>query len=329
MWKNKIICRDSTECSINLDGRDSYDPDGQSLNYIWDFWNWEISNKSNPKSIKFKPWKYKIKLKIIDDLWVYNESYFFVDVYDNKLWIIYNYEDFLWLKLKWVLANSIWKDDLEYIDLVNTWNKIVNLKWISIDDKLKSWSKAYLIEDDLFLLPKKTKRLYKTQTWLSLWNTNDEVNLLVWDKLIDSISWNFVVPEGFLLDHSNTISNLIEVTVIRVIDGDTIEIEFDSWFKRKLRLIWVDTPETKHPKKKIEDFWKDAYDFTKNHLEWKKVYIDIQNSFDKYGRLLWYVYLDKKKMFNEILIKDWYARAYLRFSFKYSEKFKKLFCISI
>jgi micrococcal nuclease len=55
--------------------------------------------------------------------------------------------------------------------------------------------------------------------------------------------------------------------VLRVIDGDTILIQFVDEKVEKLRLIGVDTPETKHPKKPVEFFGKEASNFTKQMLE--------------------------------------------------------------
>jgi len=47
--------------------------------------------------------------------------------------------------------------------------------------------------------------------------------------------------------------------VKRVIDGDTIQLSNGE----RVRLIGVDTPETKHPKKPVEYFGKEASAFTK------------------------------------------------------------------
>ena len=47
--------------------------------------------------------------------------------------------------------------------------------------------------------------------------------------------------------------------VVRVVDGDTIVLDGNE----KVRLIGVDTPETKHPRKPVEYFGKEASAFTK------------------------------------------------------------------
>ena len=48
-------------------------------------------------------------------------------------------------------------------------------------------------------------------------------------------------------------------TVVRVVDGDTIILDG----KEKVRLIGVDTPETKHPQKPVQYYGKEASTFTK------------------------------------------------------------------
>ena len=53
---------------------------------------------------------------------------------------------------------------------------------------------------------------------------------------------------------------------------DTIKIQFiDSSKIETFRLIWVDTPETKHPNKEVEKYWIDAYEFVLKELKWKEI----------------------------------------------------------
>lgn len=107
--------------------------------------------------------------------------------------------------------------------------------------------------------------------------------------------------------------------VKKVVDGDTVRLENDE----KVRLIGVDTPETKHPKKKVECFGKDASEYTKNKLNKKYVWIERDREYrDKYGRLLAYLYRkDDNIMHNLDLISQGYGFAYTRFPFKYKSKF--------
>ena len=71
--------------------------------------------------------------------------------------------------------------------------------------------------------------------------------------------------------------------VSRVIDGDTVELEFG----RKVRLIGLDTPETVHSKKPVERCGREASQFLKNLLSGESVYVVYdQDRTDRYGRML-------------------------------------------
>jgi len=61
------------------------------------------------------------------------------------------------------------------------------------------------------------------------------------------------------------VCNSQSLKCIRVIDGDTIELSNGE----TIRLIGVDTPETKHPQKPVEYFDKEASAFTKKMVEGK------------------------------------------------------------
>ena len=105
--------------------------------------------------------------------------------------------------------------------------------------------------------------------------------------------------------------------VRKVYDGDTIALD-DG---RKIRLIGVDAPEVASPYSKEEPFGEQS----KRHLEkllfGEKVYIKTGAvQFDKYGRTLAYVYADDV-LINGRMIKDGWARTYLRFDYKYKDLF--------
>lgn len=107
---------------------------------------------------------------------------------------------------------------------------------------------------------------------------------------------------------------------IRVVDGDTIVLDGNE----KVRLIGVDTPETKDPRKPVQYFGKEAYEFTKGLVEGNKVRLEYnQTRIDKYGRTLAYVYLEDGTFLNAEIIKQGYGFAYTRFPFKYLEEFRQ------
>ena len=99
-------------------------------------------------------------------------------------------------------------------------------------------------------------------------------------------------------------------TVKRVVDGDTIEIAIGGKTER-VRLIGVDTPETKHPTKGVECYGPEASAYTEQLLPTAtalRVERDIEAR-DKYGRLLLYVYIADSNVFvNLDLVMNGYAR---------------------
>lgn len=95
------------------------------------------------------------------------------------------------------------------------------------------------------------------------------------------------------------------VKVIKVIDGDTIEIEGGQ----KVRYIGIDTPETVDPRKPIQCFGKEASVKNKELVAGKQVRLekDISET-DKYGRLLRYIYVEDIFV-NDYLVRQGYAHA--------------------
>src|SRR2546429_1426994 len=59
--------------------------------------------------------------------------------------------------------------------------------------------------------------------------------------------------------------------------------------KKNVRLIGVDTPETKHPSKPVEDFSKEASAFTLRLAEGKRVTLDYDQANNHLGRKDQYV----------------------------------------
>ena len=79
-------------------------------------------------------------------------------------------------------------------------------------------------------------------------------------------------------------------TVSDVVDGDTIEVEPAMDSEEEMRLIGVDTPETKDPEEGVEPFGKEASNFTTSVLEGEEVELEFDaEKEDLYGRVLAYV----------------------------------------
>lgn len=99
-------------------------------------------------------------------------------------------------------------------------------------------------------------------------------------------------------------------TVQHVVDGDTIDISIGGKTER-VRLIGINTPETKHPTKGVECFGPEASAYTEQLLP-KGTALRVERDIearDKYGRLLLYVYIASNNVFvNLDLVMNGYAR---------------------
>ncbi len=100
-------------------------------------------------------------------------------------------------------------------------------------------------------------------------------------------------------------------TVARVVDGDTIEISPAIDGITDIRLIGVDTPETKEPGCAPQPYGPEASSYAEATLSGQQVELefDVEKT-DRYGRLLAYVYPRGGEMFNEGLVEGGYAQAY-------------------
>ncbi len=141
--------------------------------------------------------------------------------------------------------------------------------------------------------------------------------------LEEAIEWDGSNKTVYIGHNIHNLSRKYLVT--RVVDGDTIEIDYNG-SKEKLRLIGIDTPESVHPEaSKNVEFGKIATEFTKEALENKEVVLEFDVSKrDRYGRLLAYVWIDGI-MFNKTLIESGIAlvTTYPP-DVKYAEEFVKL-----
>lgn len=109
--------------------------------------------------------------------------------------------------------------------------------------------------------------------------------------------------------------------VLYVIDGDTLKIIYDGK-KQSIRLIGIDTPESKKNKKAFKDSARSSRDINAIVSQGKlakkyvkglvkkgdrvRIEFDIEKK-DRYRRLLGYVYLADGRMLNDIIIRNGYA----------------------
>ncbi len=116
---------------------------------------------------------------------------------------------------------------------------------------------------------------------------------------------------GWVLSTTDAQDALSTAVVVRVVDGDTIEVQGEGGVLQTVRLMGVDTPETKHPTRPVEHDGPEAAAFTHAHLAGATVGLAVDRTGDRqdmYGRWLRYVSV-RGEDFSARLIREGYARA--------------------
>ena len=131
------------------------------------------------------------------------------------------------------------------------------------------------------------------------------------DSIINYLKQNYNIDLAVNYEeenHSDDEGEKTKCEVIRVVDGDTIVVNYKG-SEEKVRLIGIDTPESVHPNEnKNTEEGIETSNYTKQRLEGKiiEIELDVQER-DKYGRILAYVYIDGE-MYNKELLKIGYAK---------------------
>lgn len=134
------------------------------------------------------------------------------------------------------------------------------------------------------------------------------------EKEVSKINNANISVNGENKENGKTVQGIIpngkvKAKVLRVVDGDTLKVQIvDKDYK--VRLLGVDTPESVSPKKeKNTKEGKIASEYTKKNLEGKDIILEFDVSpYDRYGRLLAYVYVDGI-CYNEKLLEEGYAKV--------------------
>lgn len=114
--------------------------------------------------------------------------------------------------------------------------------------------------------------------------------------------------------------------VARVVDGDTVDVQFADGRAERLRLIGMNTPETVDPRKPVQCFAREASAHAHELLDGQAVTLDgdpSQDIRDRYGRTLAYVWLPDGSLFNRRMIAEGFAHEYTyRVPYLYQADFK-------
>jgi len=113
--------------------------------------------------------------------------------------------------------------------------------------------------------------------------------------------------------------------VVQVVDGDTVVADIDGK-RTTIRLIGLDTPETVDPRKPVQCFGKEASAKAKQILSGSSIRLETdpsQDTYDKYGRTLAFVFLKDGTLFNKYMIAEGYGHEYTyNLPYKYQTEFK-------
>ena len=143
----------------------------------------------------------------------------------------------------------------------------------------------------------------------------------------EEVAWK--IPFGRSFDYSN-------ILVTRAVDGDTLVLENNE----RVRLIGIDTPEMHESNKlnrdaqrsgqdveAIKQLGRQSYEFTKKLVEGKRVRLEFDvERYDKYKRILAYVYLEDGTFLNAMIVQEGYA-SLMTYppNVKYADLFLKLY----
>ena len=113
--------------------------------------------------------------------------------------------------------------------------------------------------------------------------------------------------------------------VVKVVDGDTIDVEIDGRTER-VRLLGINTPEVVDPRRPVECFGREASAKAHELLDGREVELEAdpsQTDRDKYDRLLRYARTKEGLFYNLEIIKAGYAYEYTYdLPYKYQAQFK-------
>ena len=147
---------------------------------------------------------------------------------------------------------------------------------------------------------------------------------------------SFILPFFILLALALPSQAYEKAKLLSIVDGDTVKVIYHHR-EESIRLIGIDTPETRPNKKAIKDSQRgksdietitsqgrEAKNFVKGLVksgDLLEIEFDIRTR-DKYGRLLAYLYLPSGKMLNEEIVKAGYAQLMtIPPNLKYQERF--------
>lgn len=131
----------------------------------------------------------------------------------------------------------------------------------------------------------------------------------------------------FMIFSTNVMAEKETVTFSDCVDGDTIKVERNGK-QVTVRFLAIDTPETVHPTKGVEPYGKEASDYTCDKVKNAKT-LELEldpgsDEFDKYERLLAWIYVDGNLLQSELVSLGYARVAYLYGDYLYTTDLQEL-----
>ncbi|KKQ57340.1 MAG: hypothetical protein US74_C0005G0010 [Parcubacteria group bacterium GW2011_GWA2_38_13] len=170
---------------ISLDASDSYDPDGDILQFAWDFGDGRKDIREKPFQMYIKPGQYTVSLKVIDAKNASSTAQQIIRITEkgnDKIVKLGNYETDNSQAIKIYISEFLPNptgDDLtgEFIELFNPNNFTVDLaNWV-LDDS-EGGSDPHAISEEYEISPNQYILFPREETQIALNNTTDGVRLL-------------------------------------------------------------------------------------------------------------------------------------------------------
>ncbi len=214
------------------------------------------------------------------------------------------------VSLTGVLPNPPGKDSTatEWVELTNLRTAPLSLQgWVlTMGDK-----RAVL--DSIELKPLEKHQIAATVLGFSIRNTDASMSLSYDGEIQQTITWKNA-EEGIIYHPNATDADSIQATVLRVIDGDTIEVLLDGTEKKvTVRLLGIDAPEMGTPFHTKQPYSEEAKKFLTALIQSKKVELQFDTERqDTFGRTLAYIELLDGSDVEEILLSNGLVRTYAK-----------------
>jgi len=154
---------------------------------------------------------------------------------------------------------------------------------------------------------------------------NELVEQVVQDEVVTPIAVSPTPASSEPAAEEPVVQATATYRVVSVVDGDTVKLDMNGTTE-SIRIIGLDTPETVHPSKPVECMGIKASNKAKQLLTGQSVRFesdDTQDTRDRFGRLLGYLFLPNGDNFAEVMLRAGYGNEYTYdLPYKYQSTFK-------